>query len=123
MRLLLDAHVSGRAIGQPLREAGHDVLALDADPRFGALGDTDVLALAARGQRVVVTFDVSDFPRIVRTWAHEGREHAGCVIVTGMDHREFGSVLRALKRLFEDRPDQTAWRNAIVFANRATGRP
>jgi hypothetical protein len=30
MRLLLDAHISGRAVGRALAEAGHDVRTLDS---------------------------------------------------------------------------------------------
>jgi hypothetical protein len=31
MRLLLDAHISGRTVGKALTEGGHDVRALDSE--------------------------------------------------------------------------------------------
>lgn len=122
MRLLLDAHVSGRAIGQPLRDAGHDVLALCDDPRKD-MDDEAVLALATQEERILVTFDVSDFPSLVRHWAHVGREHAGCAIVVGMDHREFGSILRALTRILAAHPDPSEWRNLAFFVDRTSAQP
>ncbi|CAN5281656.1 hypothetical protein BH24ACT19_BH24ACT19_18160 [soil metagenome] len=45
-RLLLDAHLSGRAIGRALRDRGHDVRALDAEKNREGLKDEDVLDLA-----------------------------------------------------------------------------
>jgi nucleoside-diphosphate-sugar epimerase len=47
LRLLLDAHVSGRAIGRELRDMGHDVLALDEHRELEGLDDPVVLDLAA----------------------------------------------------------------------------
>ena len=73
MRLLLDAHVSGRRAGRPLRTAGHDVLALDEDDRLSRLPDEEVLSLAAEEDRIVVTYNISDFARIGRQWAEARR--------------------------------------------------
>jgi NAD(P)-dependent dehydrogenase (short-subunit alcohol dehydrogenase family) len=118
LRLLLDAHVSGRAIGRRLREAGHDVLALGDDRQFEALADDDVLRLAAREGRVLVTFNVKDFAAILRDWADEDRDHAGCILMVGMDHSQFGTILRALESALGQRPDQQAWCNLAVFLSR-----
>lgn len=55
-RLLLDAHLSGRAIGGALRDIGHDVHAIDAEKDLEGLKDEDVLDLAiSEGQDLVVT--------------------------------------------------------------------
>jgi len=121
VRLLLDAHVSGRAIGRRLREAGHDVLALGDEQRFDALADPEVLALAAREERVLVTFNVKDFPGLLRDWADEGRDHAGCILMAGMDHSQFGAILRALDAALQQRPEQGDWHNLAVFVSRAAG--
>jgi hypothetical protein len=123
VRFLLDAHVSGRAIGGPLRAAGHDVLALSDDPSFRGMDDPDVLALATAEGRVLVTFNVSDFAFIAREWADDGRHHAGCIFVVGLDHGEFGAVLRAITAAIADRSDPDAWADVIVFANRASAKP
>lgn len=109
MRILLDAHVSGRRIARALRAEGHDVLALNEDVELGALEDPDVLALAAAQERVLVTFNHRHFAPLLREWAEAGRTHAGCIIVYGLDHSEFALVLRGLRRLFHDRPRQESW--------------
>lgn len=119
MRLLLDAHVSGRAIGRRLREAGHDVLAIGDEKRFDALPDPEVLALATLEERVLVTFNVKDFPAILRDWADEGRGHGGCILMAGMDHSQFGAILRALDAALGQRPEQADWRNLAVFVSRS----
>ncbi len=120
MRLLLDAHVSGRAIGRQLRDAGHDVLALCDERQYDASADEDVLDLATREGRVLVTFNIKDFAVILRDWADERREHAGCILMAGMDHSQFGTVLRVLATTFAQRPDQAAWCNLALIVSRST---
>lgn len=46
IRLLLDAHISGRVVGKALEEAGHDVYALDSEKELEGMQDPDVLELA-----------------------------------------------------------------------------
>lgn len=106
MRILLDAHVSGRRIGDALRADGHDVLALDEEAELGALADADVLSLAAADRRILVTFDARHFPPLLRQWAEAGRTHHGCIIAYGLDHGEFGLILRRIRRLLDARPRQ-----------------
>lgn len=116
---MLDAHVSGRAIGARLREAGHDVLAICDDRQLNGLPDPDVLELATRERRVLVTFNIRDFAVILRDWADEGREHAGCILMAGMDHSEFGAILRTLEAALAQRPDQAAWCNLSLIVSRS----
>jgi len=59
-RLLLDAHLSGRAIGRALQDRGHDIRALDADKNLEGLRDEDVLNLANSEDRVLITANVAD---------------------------------------------------------------
>lgn len=118
MRLLLDAHVSGPRIAAPLREAGHDVRAVDEERELDGWSDEDLLAPAAGEERVMVTFDVKDFPEIARRWAEAGRSHAGLAIVVGIDHGEFGEIQRALERLFAERAEPKAWRERTLFVSR-----
>lgn len=109
MRILLDAHVSGRRIGDALRGEGHDVSALDEDAELGALADAEVLALAAAEGRILITFDQRHFAPLLREWAEAGRSHAGCILVYGLDHSEFALILRGIRRLFDGRPRQEKW--------------
>lgn len=76
MRLFLDAHISGRVIAAALRERGHDVRAADEERSLDGWDDARLLELAAGEDRIMVTFNVRDFPRIVGEWAAGGRHHA-----------------------------------------------
>ena len=89
MRLFLDAHVSGRRIATALREQ-HDVRAADEESELDRSEDERLLALATEQGRVMVTFNVKDFARITTEWAAAGRSHAGCLLIVGIDHAEFG---------------------------------
>lgn len=109
MRLLLDAHVSGPSVGRHLEAAGHDVRALDQEPDLEALDDDDVLALATEERRILVTHNVSDFPRILREWATTNRSHAGVILVYRIDQNEFERVIRGIGRWLDVRPDQDDW--------------
>lgn len=117
MRILLDAHVSGRRVGRALQRAGHDVLALDGDEALSRLPDGEVLALAARDQRIVVTGNVSDFVRLARAWAEARGTHAGMILVP--DPRAGpGTILRRLERTLEAWPDQVELVDRVEFLRR-----
>lgn len=107
MRLLLDAHVSGPRIGRRLREAGHDVRAIDQEQDLEALADDDVLATAEK--RILVTHNIADVPTLLREWAAAGRSHAGVILVDGIDHNEFDLIARGIARWLEARPRQDDW--------------
>ena len=79
MKILLDAHISGKTMGRALSEGGHDVRALDSE--LEALSDPQVLELAAVEGRVLVTANIRDFEPLLREWAGEGRPHAGVILV------------------------------------------
>lgn len=115
MRLFLDAHMSGPRIAQPLRRRGHDVFAADEARELDGWSDEDLLALATDQERVMVTFDVKDFPDIARRWAEAQRSHAGCVIVVGVGQGEIGTVLRTLERVFSD---GKGWRDRTAIVGR-----
>ncbi len=121
MRLFLDAHVPGRAIGKRLRERGDDVFAVDEHGELEGLDDVALLQLAAEEGRIMVTFNVKDFPEILREWAEEGREHAGCILLVGVDHSQFGPILRLLEAALAQFPDQEDWRNRPLFVAAASG--
>lgn len=122
MRLLLDAHLSGRVVGRWLGEVGHDVLALDQHRELEGLDDEAVLELAARERRILLTDNVRDFPEILRDWAEEGRHHAGCIIIVGIRLHEFGELIRATRSVLgldEASADQGSWIDRAVFVSRA----
>lgn len=118
MRLLLDAHVSGPNVGRRLQQRGHDVRALDQEPALEGLDDEEVLALAAKEQRILVTHNVADFPLILREWAAEQHAHAGVILVYGIDHSEFALIARGIERWLQLRPDQTDWSDFPAILDR-----
>jgi predicted nuclease of predicted toxin-antitoxin system len=68
-RFLIDESADAR-IAPHLRDQGHDgaLVATDYDP---ALEDTEVLAIAVRDQRILITFD-RDFGELVFSQQHNG---------------------------------------------------
>ena len=123
MRLLLDAHVSGPNVGRRLEQCGHDVRALDQERTLEGLDDDEVLTLAASEQRILVTHNIADFPRILREWAAAQRSHAGVILVYGIDHGEFSVLVSGVERWLAMRPDHEEWRDlAAVLDRRFAGR-
>jgi hypothetical protein len=119
VKLFLDAHISRRRVAIQLRERGHDVRAADEERELDGFSDEQLLALAAEEDRIFVTFDVKDFPVIVRRWAEAGRRHTGCAIVVGIDHGEFGTIITAVERELQARPEQADWVDHTLFIARA----
>ena len=109
MRLLLDAHVSGRHVGDALRARGHDVRAVDQERELEGLRDEAMLELATADRRILVTFDVGDFPGILRAWGIAGRQHAGLILVYGLLHRGHGPTIRGIEQRLERRANQADW--------------
>jgi hypothetical protein len=114
VRLLLDANLSARRIARPLRQAGHDVVALGERSDLEGLADPEVLALAALEQRILVTRNSRDFAPLLRQWAEAGRSHAGCVLIWTLKHDDFGPILKGLRRVLAERPEHAAWRDIAV---------
>jgi Domain of unknown function (DUF5615) len=108
VKLFLDAHVSGRRIATALREQ-HDVRAADEERELDGWDDERLLALASEQGRIMVTFNVKDFARITAEWAAAGKSHAGCLLIVGIDHAEFGLILRVIDHALSTRAEQGAW--------------
>jgi len=115
MRILLDAHISGRMVGKALIERGHDVLALDSEIELEGLSDPEVLKLAADEGRVLVTANIRDFEPLLREWAGESRPHAGVILVPSTVRNEacgllISSVQKTLAHTMrEDWTDRVEW--------------
>jgi len=114
VRLLLDANLSARRVGGPLRADGHDVLALSEHAELEGLEDSLVLALAAEESRILVTRNSKDFAPLLREWAEAGRHHAGCVLIWTLGHHEFAAILDRLRGMLAERPRQSEWRDIAV---------
>ena len=120
MRLFLDAHVSARRIAGALRAQGHDVRAADEERELDGWEDERLLALATAEGRIMVTFNVKDFARLVSEWAAASTPHAGCLMIVGIDHAEFGLTLRVIGAALAARPDHRSWVNYATWGTRST---
>lgn len=114
MRLLLDANLSGRRIGRLLERRRHDVRALSNEAALAGLSDDEVLALAARDERILVTPNSRDFAPLLRSWAEGARPHAGCILIWTLEHREFAAIVAGIERLLEERPRRDDWRDIVL---------
>jgi hypothetical protein len=114
VRIVLDAHISGRRVARNLWDDGHDVVALSEERDLVTLDDALVLEFAAREQRVLVTFNARDFVPLLREWAEARRSHVGCIFVYGLDHSQHGVLLDGLRRLFEQRPVAEDWKDVAL---------
>lgn len=91
--------------------------AADEEEALRGADDDALLALATEEGRLMVTFDAKDFPRLHREWAHAGRPHAGCLVLTGIDHSRFGDIVRAISGAIEARPMPEQWREVLLFVS------
>jgi len=114
VRLLLDANLSPRRIGGPLRGAGHDVVALAEDPAIEGLDDPLVLELASAETRILITRNSRDFAPLAREWAEAQQAHAGLILIWTLDHHQFGAIVAGIERHLEMWPTQQAWHDLVV---------
>jgi predicted nuclease of predicted toxin-antitoxin system len=114
VRLLLDANLSPQRIGVPLRDAGHDVLALATETNLEGLDDPVVLELATGEQRILITRNSRDFAPLAREWAEAQRAHAGMILIWTLDHSQFVPIVAGVERLLAQWPEQTQWRDLVL---------
>lgn len=118
MRILLDAHISGRTVGKALIEGGHDVRALDSEIELEGLSDPEVLELAAAEGRVLVTANIRDFEPLLREWAGERRTHAGVILVPSSVRNEaFGVLISGVGKTLAD-TTQDQWVDRVEWLRR-----
>ncbi len=118
MRILLDAHVSGRTVGKALTEDGHDVRALDSEIELEGLSDPEVLELAAAEGRVLVTANIRDFEPLLREWAGEGRPHPGVILIpSSVRNEDFGVLISGVQKTIAD-TTQEEWMNRVEWLQR-----
>ena len=118
MRLLLDEMLSPE-IALQLRHKGNDVEAVKEHVAWSALSDVDVMNLARRERRAVVTNNLIDF----RPLHHEaitpgGEGHYGMVFMPG-DYRrtkaDIGRIVRALERKLAEFPEDDSLASAETW--------
>lgn len=119
MRILLDAHISGRTVGKALSESGHDARALDSEVELEGLSDPEVLELSAAEGRVLVTANIRDFEPLLREWGGEGRSHAGVILVpASVKNEAFGVLISGVHATLAD-ITQEGWIDRVEWLRRA----
>lgn len=114
MRILLDAHLSPRRSGEPLRAQGHDVLALAEEPALRVLSDAAVLHFAAAERRITITCDCPHFDVLAREWASVEREHAGLVLVWSLGNDRCAEIVDGVGLHLRRRPRQEDWLSLVL---------
>ena len=119
MRILLDAHISGRTIGKALIEDGHELRALDSEVELEGLSDPAVLELASDEGRILVTANIRDFEPLLREWAGESRPHSGVILIPSSVRNEaFGVLIADVKKTLAGTA-QEEWSNRVEWIRRA----
>ena len=116
-KLALDEDVRP-ALAKLLRERGFDAVAISDAGRYELL-DEEQLAWAAEEERVFVSHNVADFPRLAGEWQRAGRAHAGIIM---MSQGPLGSLLREVLKLLAAHPDADDWRNTVRWTRRPRAR-
>ena len=106
MRFVVD-ECTGPAVASWLRSVGHDVLSIYDDAR--RMADEDILPLAVREDRIIVTND-KDFGDLVYAL---GMEHQGIILLRLGDERA-PSKIAAMARLLDEHADQIAGHFVVV---------
>jgi predicted nuclease of predicted toxin-antitoxin system len=114
VRLLLDAHLSHRRVAEPLRERGHDVLALQEEPDLMTSPDDFVLRIARDQGRILVTCNARHYHPLARDWADVGRSHAGIVLLWRLRTNEHEAIVESVERLLRDLPDEASWLDLVL---------
>lgn len=114
MRLLLDAHLSGRRVGGALEAGGHDVRKAD-DPSLAGWDDEPLLELASSEGRILITRNGKDFIPLVKNWASKERSHAGLIVVPPrIDHNQFGKIIHGIEAVLRTMT-QEEWTNQTRY--------
>lgn len=121
MKLLLDEMYPAR-LAEALRERGIDAEGVDERSPLRGLADEELLVIAAREGRALVSENVADFMRLYGEWGAAGRRHAGIVIALSSRFSRtpagYEVFVGSLVELCERRPADEALGDAVHFLSR-----
>lgn len=118
MKLLLDEMYPAR-LARALRDRGVDVEGVDERNPLRGLADEELLVVAAREGRVLVSENVADFMRLYGEWGATGRKHAGIVIALSSRFSRtpggYEVLVDSLAELCAQRVEDEALTDAVHF--------
>ena len=122
LKLLLDEHVSPDVADGLRRRNPRLVVNSMTEWENGAfLGQDDYACLlgAAEQRMTLVTYDRKTIPRLLKTWAEEGRKHGGVIFVDEktISPADIGGLVRALSQLYKE-TGRRDWTDRVVFLRR-----
>ena len=97
MKLYLDEDAMKGRLASALRLRGFDVLT-PHDSGLLSADDETQLEFAAKTERVLYTFNISDFYRLHCGWLSRNRAHAGMILVAQQTH-SIGEQLRRISKI------------------------
>jgi hypothetical protein len=122
VKLLLDEMYPAR-LARALRERGTDAEGVDERSPLRGLPDEELLIVAAREGRALVSENVADFMRLYGEWAAAGRRHAGIVIALSSRFSRtpvgYEALVDSLVGLCAQRPGREALADAVHFLVRS----
>jgi len=122
VKLLLD-EMHPAHLARTLRERGADAEAVDERNPLRGLADEELLVVAAREGRALVSENVADFMRLYGEWGAAGRRHAGIVIALSSRFSRtpagYEVLVDSLVEIGERRPGHDAFADAVHFLVRS----
>jgi len=122
VKLLLDEMYPAR-LARALRERGADAEGVDERSPLRGLADEELLVVAAREGRALVSENVADFMRLYGEWGAAGRRHAGVVITLSSRFSRtpagYEVLVDSLVELCTQRSEPEALVNAVHFLVRS----
>jgi len=109
-RLYFDEDADAR-LAVALRQRGYDVVTT-ADVGLLEASDEEQLVYAASQQRVLVTHNITHFPKVHVVWVETRREHWGIIILIG--HSAVSAWLRRMENLL-NRFSAEELQNQLLF--------
>jgi hypothetical protein len=122
VKLLLDEMYPAR-LARALRERDVDAEGVDERGPLRGLADEELLVVAAREGRALVSENVADFMRLYGEWGASDRRHAGIVIALSsrfsLTPAGYEALVDSLVELCAQRPGREALADAVQFLVRS----
>lgn len=122
LRLLTDEQVSPAVAKQVARRCRELSIVAIRDWQNGHLlsaSDEVVLREAHNHGLTLITFDLRTIPALLRTWAEQGLDHSGVVLIDQRTLRQndIGGLVAALCALWREH-GELSWTSRVVFLRR-----